>query len=70
MWSDSATIGFNAASDRSDNYILSGLPIVDDIACIDEQMEWKNIIYNLEINTVILATTPSPPAFIGKLGYS
>ena len=65
-WSDPATIGFNAPQENSNNHFLSGLPIVDEIACLQQESVWKNLIYGLEMNTVILPVTPEPSAFLGK----
>ena len=67
MWSDPATIGFNAPQEESSNHFLSGLPIVDEIACLQQDSVWKNLIYDLEMNPVILPVTPEPSAFLGKI---
>ena len=66
QWSGPATIGLNTPDDITINHILSGTPIVDNIACIHEDSPWNNLIYDLEMNAVILPETPAPSNFLGK----
>lgn len=65
MWSDPATIGLNAPTNIRINHPLSGTSIVDDIACIRQDSEWNNLIYEMETNPVILPITPAPANSIG-----
>ena len=65
-WSDAATIGLNTPADIRFNYPLSGTDLIDEIACIHIDSQWKNLIYDLEISSVILPQTPAPANFLGN----
>lgn len=66
MWSGPTTIGVNTPDDIQTNHPLSGSPVVNDIACIYQDSHWSNLIYDLEINPVILPITPEPVSSLGK----
>ena len=65
QWSGPATVGLNTPADIRFNHPLSGTPSLDGIACIHVESEWNNIIYELELNAVILPLTPAPPNSLG-----
>lgn len=66
MWSGPTTIGLNTPEDIVINHTLSGTPVINDIACIHQYSEWSNLIYDLEINPIILPLTPAPSPYLGK----
>lgn len=66
MWSGPTTIGVNAPDDFLVNHIVSGTPVVNGIACIHQDSDLTNLIYDLEMNPLILPLTPAPSNFIGK----
>ena len=68
-WSDEATIGINTPDDIIINHPLSGTDLIDEIACIHVDSPWKNLIYELEPNPVILPITPPPSNSLGKKKY-
>lgn len=65
-WSDDVTIGFNAPPDNYYNHPLTQVDIsADEIACVHVDSVWNNVIIDLELNPLILPSTPEPSSFIG-----
>ena len=69
-WSGDATIGFNAPPDDYYNHPLSEADIsTDEVACVHVDSAWNNVIIDLELNPLILPSTPEPSSFVGTLQY-
>ena len=66
-WAGEATIGFNAGGDYFENHPLSGLSLSNVVACVHNDSEWNNVVYNLVPNPDMLTndSTPEPAVSIG-----
>ena len=71
IWSNEATIGFNAASDYYVNHPLSGTVQANTLGCVNEVVDgsvWNNVIYDLVPGTVVSGPTPLSPTSFGRFG--
>ena len=68
-WAGEATIGFNSGGDYYQNHPLSGLSLSNAIACVHNDSEWNNVVYNIVPDPSMLTDdpTPEPASSIGKV---
>ena len=70
-WLNEATIGFSAPPSLFKNHPLVGTEIEPQlVACVHEESQWNNVIYDLEPSPIILSVTPQPSTSVGKSPYS